>query len=131
VCSNKHRRKYTEPRWKIEARKAYQRIYMKTVYKDKKNAADRLYHKKLKLKIFELLGGKCSGCGYFGPALQVDHIHNNGGAERRKYINGGSHRYWKNILNKIKADSKEYQLLCANCNWEKELTKRRDNLLAG
>jgi len=124
ICSNKSRKKYDLPRWKREDRKAYQREYMRTVYRVKKRELDRKYHKKIKSEIFELLGNKCAVCGYTGLALQVDHVNNQGNIERSKYINGGNNSYWKNILDKIKSGSKDYQLLCANCNLEKELRRR-------
>jgi len=42
----------------------------------------------------------------------------------QKNIRVGSNRNWKHILDKIKSGSKGYQLLCANCNLEKELKRR-------
>ena len=123
ICSNKSRKKYDLPRWKREDRKVYQREYMRTVYKAKKQEIDRKYHQRIKKEIFVLLGDRCAICGYSGLALQVDHVNNDGAFERKK-INSGSSRYWKNILDKIKEGSNEYQLLCANCNTEKELKRR-------
>ena len=96
---------------------------MRTVYKAKKQEIDRKYHQRIKKEIFVLLGDRCAICGYSGLALQVDHVNNDGAFERKK-INSGSSRYWKNILDKIKEGSNEYQLLCANCNTEKELKRR-------
>ena len=125
-----HPKKYPNgrKRWTEEKRKAYQREYMRTVYKEKKRVMDREYHKKIKKEIFELLGNKCCKCGYSGLALVVDHVNNDGNIERKKYINGGSNRYWFNILKKIRTGSKDYQLLCANCNMEKEM-KRREYII--
>jgi len=124
ICSNKSRKRYDLPRWKREDRKEYMREYMKTVYRQKKRILDRQYHQKLKGEIFGLLGGKCVRCGYSGLALQIDHVNDDGNIERKRYINGGNNAYWKNILDKIKSGSKNYQLLCANCNVEKELLRR-------
>jgi len=75
---------------------------------------------KVKKEIFELLGNKCVKCGYTGVALQVDHINGDGRKEITEYrIKQSSLAYWIHILAKIKAGSKDYQLLCANHNWEK------------
>ena len=111
-------------RWETEERKTYMKSYMKTYPKEKKRIQDRNYHKKLKKEIIDLLGGKCKLCRYSGIALQIDHINNGGNQERRKFVNGGNNRYWKFILDKVKSGSKDYQLLCANCNCEKELKMR-------
>jgi len=32
--------------------------------------------------------------------------------------------YYRFILNEIKAGSKDYQLLCANCNWIKKFEEK-------
>lgn len=69
-----------------------------------------------------LLGNKCIRCGFSDPrALQIDHVHGKG-LDERKQINSGS-RFYLIILNKIKSGSKDYQLLCANCN----CIKRHEN----
>jgi hypothetical protein len=121
-----HPKKYKDgrKRWAEPRRKSYMKEYMKTYPKEKKRRQDRNYHKKLKEAIIILLGRKCIICGYSGIALQVDHVNNGGNEERKKFINGGNNRYGKFILDKIKAGSKDYQLLCANCNVEKELDRR-------
>jgi RNase P/RNase MRP subunit p30 len=121
-----HPKKYENgrKRWLEPERKTYMQKYMMTYPKDKKRSQDRGYHRKLKNEILNLLGGKCELCRYSGIALQIDHINDDGSLERKKFINGGNNRYWKNILDKIKSGSKDYQLLCANCNVEKELKRR-------
>jgi len=80
------------------------------------------YFKRMKIKreIFELLGGKCAKYGYTGPVLQIDHVNDNGNREGRS-----CYGYWFKVLRKIRNGSKDYQLLCANCNWEKELERRK------
>jgi len=80
-----------------------------------------------KKEIFELLGNKCAN-PYNLPhpdwcndsrVLQIDHIHGGGNQEKRRNKGDrGSHHYY-DILRKIKNGSKDYQLLCANCNWIK------------
>jgi hypothetical protein len=103
----------------------YQRNYRAT--HPKKIEYHKLYSKQRQLKfkeeIHQLLGGKCSVCGYIGTALQIDHINGNGTKERNFF--GRSSVYMK-ILEKIKSGSKDYQLLCANCNWEKRF-KNNEN----
>ena len=71
-------------------------------------------------EIFELLGDKCAwpGCGWTDKrALQIDDV--NGGGNKRKRSAASATSYYKQILNEIKAGSKDYQLLCANHNWIK------------
>jgi len=122
TCSN-HSRILDLPRWKRVGRKEYQRIYMKTVYYEKKKEADRKYVHRLKKELFGLLGNKCKQCGYSGQAIQIDHVNNNGSLERKKFPASNA-TFLNYVLRKVKADSKDYQLLCANCNIEKELLRR-------
>jgi hypothetical protein len=86
---------------------------------------NREFQNKLKNEIFELLKNKCANpfnlphpnwCN--DPrCLQIDHV-NGGGRKHRNSFNGYT-AYMKFILKQIKAGSKDYQLLCANCNWIK------------
>jgi hypothetical protein len=86
--------------------------------KQKKREADRKYDKKRKFlirgRILEILGNKCVYCGFSDlRALQIDHI--NGGGEKERKIHKGN-SYYRYILKQLKTGSKDYQLLCANCN---------------
>lgn len=79
---------------------------------------------KLRTEIIQLLGSKCMQCGFSDPrALQIDHINRNinGKYDRHCYErkSKGQEMYMKEVLASIKAGSKDYQLLCANCNWIK------------
>ena len=82
---------------------------------------------KLRVEIVSLLGGKCVRCGFEDiRALQIDHV--NGGANKevmKKYGKPYSncHRYVL-IRDAILLGSKEYQLLCANCNWIKRFENK-------
>jgi hypothetical protein len=79
----------------------------------------------LRKEIFRLLGNKCVRCGFADPrVLQIDHIHGHGTQERKKQTNNAC--YYRLILNKIKNGSKDYQLLCANCNWLKRLEQNEE-----
>lgn len=77
----------------------------------------------LRRKILELLGNKCNNPNCPIPldrmdkrALHIDHI-NGGGTEERKQFD--SEMYYRHVLKQIQSGSKEYQLLCAYCNWLK------------
>jgi len=63
-----------------------------------------------RLEIFDLLGNKCNHCGITDMrVLQIDEI-NGGGTKQRA---NGMSNYYTMVLKKVKAGSKEYQLLCA------------------
>lgn len=94
----------------------------------------RKYRMKLKLMIYELLGGKCANPYNIDhtafekepdyiSCLQIDHI--NGGGKREIGTLRFYNSYLRYVLEKIKKGSKDYQLLCANCNW----IKRKRGLL--
>lgn len=73
----------------------------------------RQYVEATKKEIFDILGRKCSWCGFDDArALQIDHINGDGYEERAKH--GGS--TYRAILKKLRDGSKDYQTLCANCN---------------
>ena len=83
-----------------------------------------------RLEIVKYLGGKCRRCGYgpvredgsenpfFDPwVLHIDHVLNDGAQERALLKESGEEMY--SFIAKH-ADSKRYQLLCANCNFSKK-----------
>lgn len=78
---------------------------------------------KLRREIFEILGSRCTRCGFSDVrAIQVDHI-NGGGRKEIASFGNQIYRYYKYLLSYLKEDNKnKYQLLCANCNlikaWE-------------
>lgn len=75
--------------------------------------------KKLKDKVIEYLGSKCEKCGITDKrVLQIDHIKGDGEKERRGKNRISSNKFCKKVLSTPKG--KEYQLLCANCNWIKK-----------
>jgi hypothetical protein len=75
--------------------------------------------------IIQLLGGKCSNPynlnhGDFlndTRCLQIDHVNGGGVRELREHKNRYS--FYGMVIRKIKVGSKDYQLLCSNCNWIK------------
>lgn len=85
----------------------------------------RKWDQKRRKDVLEKMGGKCVRCGFSDfRALQIDHINGGGTKERKKGL------YW--IHKKIMAMSedeisKEYQLLCANCNWIKKFENGETN----
>jgi hypothetical protein len=90
--------------------------------------------RKVKKQMMKILGDKCTKCNnnnYYH--LQFDHI-NDDGYKEKVNENGNIRRkrrdiyHIRAIYNKNKKLFFEtYQLLCANCNQEKEI-KRRENL---
>jgi len=72
-----------------------------------------------KKRIFDLLGGKCYSCGESDwRCLQIDHV-NGGGNQQKKRLHSANEKYYNFILKELQFGSKNYQLLCANCNWKK------------
>ena len=108
-------------RRKNDSRRYYKDINVKNKY----HSAQKRYRDKIRKEILELLGSKCNNpynlehldwCNDIN-ILQIDHINGCGAIQRRKEC--GS--FYVVILDKIKNGSKEYQLLCPNCNWLKKI----------
>jgi hypothetical protein len=79
-------------------------------------------------QVLKLLGNRCSNsnCSTLGGesdwrCLQIDHVNGGGRLERKSFSSERS--YMKNVLFKIQNSSKDYKLLCANCNWKKKYDK--------
>lgn len=77
------------------------------------------------------LGGKCVRCGLTDRRVMcIDHINNDGGAERKKFERHGFAAKF-HILDIMLADTRfghglsKYQLLCHNCNYLKMNSIRR------
>lgn len=80
----------------------------------KQNKRVRECYQKIKNEIITLLGSKCVYCGFSDlRAIEIDHVNGGGHKERKKFHIYG---YYKHILEQVKAGSKDYQLLCSNCN---------------
>lgn len=105
------------------------------------NKRARKYLRNIKIKIFNLLGNKCSnpfnlnhGDFLADPrCLQIDHVNGGGSEEKRQSRKSEKNNksrsnwnYYKNILTKLESGSKDYQLLCANCNWIKRNINKED-----
>ena len=130
--SHKKEEKICRKEWELknrEKRKLYHRKWEKE-NKDKRNGYHRKSLLKAKIALFEFLGNKCvnpfnknHGDFLTDPrCLQVDHVHGNGVQERKKRKHPSG--YYRGILKEVKAGSKDYQLLCANCNWIKRIENK-------
>jgi len=93
------------------------------VWRDMNNGVVRNYSKKrrvaLRASILNLLGCKCSRCGFDDVrALDIDHVNNDGFQDR-------SAMDWTTIMagyaSNPKRAKKCLQILCRNCNWIKHL----------
>jgi len=83
-------------------------------------------HHNLRLRVIALLGGKCVSCGESDwRCLQIDHVNDHGTRDRSKFSTWTFQKY---VLEEIEAGSKQYQLLCANCNWKKRYEKRERDI---
>ena len=114
LCYDKKRKKNTKSR-------ATQARYREN-HRDEIRERNRVYHLKNRERMFVLLGGKCCSCGFSDRrALQIDHV-NGGGIKERANIN--TKDFHRHVIKEVKKGSKEYQLLCANCNWIKRHKKQ-------
>jgi len=83
------------------------------------------YRDTLKADMVNAYGGKCLHCGISDiDVLVLDHIFDDAQEDRAKNNHsGGVHMYAK--LRKLGWPKDKYQLLCHNCNYKKELNRRR------
>lgn len=84
-----------------------------------KKVCDKCYPKYLREKVTKRLGSVCKCCGENELLfLQIDHVRGGGAQERKKFINIGRAMsgYYEYLLTHPSL-KKEYQLLCANCNF--------------
>ncbi len=90
--------------------------------KEKINAANKARRRKLKSMVLDQYGSVCQLCGFEDiRALQIDHINNNGAAER-KALGGQNVSGWRFYEHLWKTGFPAgYQTLCANCNMIKQL----------
>lgn len=89
------------------------------------------YHRlRLRVLAFYSEGAmKCSNCGFDNiDGLVIDHI-NNDGAEHRRKIGHGTTTGGKIFSWLIKNNMPDgFQVLCHNCNWIKEIERKRNVL---
>ena len=108
--SKQHKKWYKE-KGHIIAKKNYRkRRPKKLLYAKIKREKDRK-------EIIKMLGNKCKKCGFEDwRALQIDHVYGGGVQEIKQ---GKRPRTLSRYKQKIERNPKNYQLLCANCNWIK------------
>lgn len=65
----------------------------------------------------ELLGEHCARCGFDDiRALHIDHVADDGAEHRKRTSKGSRREYYDEILQALREGSKQFQLLCPNCN---------------
>lgn len=87
--------------------------------KESKKVKDLKRKKDRRGKILSYFGGVCKRCGFSDyRALQIDHVNEEGHREVKAI---GNYAIYKRLTVRIEngEDIKDYQLLCANCNWIK------------
>jgi len=100
----------------------YQREYRK-LHKEYLNKLSRECIRNRRKEVLKILGGKCVKCGKDDwRCLQIDHVHGGGRKEIILLYRGIS--YYNKVIKEVKSGSKDYQLLCANCNWIKRYEER-------
>ena len=87
---------------------------------------NHLYHlsrNELRKIIFKIYP-KCARCNFSDQrALQIDHVNNDGCAERKSL--GFSRYFLMLVIESFAKKEKKYQILCANCNWIKRIEAGR------
>ena len=89
-------------------------------YRKRKNALSKIRWREQRVALLKQVGKgvlECIKCSFSDiRALQVDHVNGGGMAEVRNSKFRNPERYAKHIAK----NPKNYQLLCANCNWIKK-----------
>ena len=81
-----------------------------------RNAYVRRWHGVLRTQMLKRFGSRCKSCGNTDHrVLQIDHI--KGGGTRDQRSTAQLYRY---VLSLSARPLKQFQLLCANCNWIKK-----------
>jgi len=105
-----------------EKLKSYNREY-RINNKEKVSNYGKKHYLKLKVKIFEILGGvKCSICG-FDADVRALQIHHKGGGGSKEYREKNNFSVYMSIIKKPELSKEKYQIVCANCNFILRKTK--------
>ncbi len=116
IKRNQDRHEKTKKR--IENKKQYKKTHQKEFKQYNLKSMNNL-----RVKLFELLGCICKNCGFSDKrALQFDHI-NGGGTKQRRELKSQTQVYRFYVKNPQLA-KQQLQVLCANCNFIKEMKKR-------
>lgn len=124
VCIICHRK--DNLKWSRENRDKRHEQFLKSYYKDvdltraKNRENGKIVRHRSRMKLINLLGGKCIRCGFSDwRALQIDHVNGDGKADRLRF-KSDMMGYYMHIRKEVINGSKDFQLLCANCNWIKK-----------
>lgn len=90
---------------------------------EKAKAAMKRYSNHSRERLFDAIGDRCTHCGITERCvLQLDHIHNNGYKDLKRFGNTSSmYNYYVKQPDEAK---KTFQILCANCNWRKRAKRK-------
>jgi hypothetical protein len=118
-----------------EQRRIWNREWIKN-NNSRYNASKYIYREKIKLEVLKYysINGviECKKCGFNNiDALCLDHINNDGAEQRLKMKISGRGYFGMNtyeVLKKLNYPT-GIQILCANCNMIKELTRKKDKRL--
>jgi len=90
------------------------------------------YHQRLRMRVLEKFGSRCNNplCAVPGGCtdvrcLHVDHVRNDGYLEKRYGGPAGGRSRVSILQRALKDTTGRFQLLCANCNWIKEVERRQ------
>ena len=123
AMAEKHKRYMATEKGKAK-RREYMRVYMPAyrqrliaegrLDREKQHEYDKKAHRRLREKVFEVLGGaQCSNCGCdVFEILEVNHI--NGGGRREQKDKQTRQLYREIIYGRVNADN--YNVLCRICN---------------
>lgn len=90
---------------------------------EKYRAQTKAAKQKLRERLFSLYGHSCSLCGFENKlALTLDHVKNNGNAERRLL---GERGVWVKAANNYLPE--DYRTLCMNCQFIERAGHQKEN----
>jgi hypothetical protein len=79
----------------------------------------------IRLEMVAAYGGKCLKCGESDPiVLLLDHINDDAKLDKKQHGHHGGWMMYRR-LRKLGWPKDRYQLLCHNCNYRKELERRK------
>ena len=84
------------------------------------------HRRKLRIETLAEYGGQCVKCGISDTdVLDIDHIYNDGAKDRKKNL--FAYNLYRE-LKKLGFPKDRHQVLCKNCNWKKEILRRRNKV---
>lgn len=119
-CSNTKGRE-----WRAKNREKANKYSMDRYFKNPKKSQGITNRSRIKVRLdmIKEYGGECSCCGISDvDVLDLDHINNDGADDRKNGLYG--YNLYRHVK-KIGFPKDRFQILCKNCNWKKELSRRR------